>query len=113
MRYQDIRPIGHQMYVKEDPQQTMTAGGIHLTEILPNAAVVGFYTGIVLRAGVDALEDLNPLASDGNIIGKRVCHRQYLADVMKFEKDEGQVVFILNSKDVEGVVDDGTKVDAI
>lgn len=111
MTWHQFKPIGLKLVIKEDIQQTVTTGGIILTEKLPTAAEVGFYTGTVLKEGSYVQEYLSQSES---LVGKRICHRQYLADVVKFnEKEDGHTVFILDARDVEAIVGSKVQIDAI
>lgn len=110
IKWSQFRPLGKWLVVKEDPEQTETQGGIILTEQRPTAADVGYSTGTVLKVGRD-VED----AVGHQLIGKRICHRKYLADVIRFNErhEDGSLIFIMKSDDVEGIVPEGLKIDAL
>jgi co-chaperonin GroES (HSP10) len=108
--WNQFRPMGKWMVVKEDPEQCVTAGGIFLTETRPMAADVGYFTGTVLKVGKEVEDALgiNPL-------GLKICHRKYLADVIRFGEphEDGCSVFLMKSDDVEAIVRKDIKINAI
>ena len=112
MKWQEFRPVGSQLVIKADEQQRESLGGIILTDDLPLAANVAYYTGTILKVGSHVNEDL---MTDENLIGKRVAYRRYLSEVIVFnEKDEdNKTCFVLHVKDIEGFLDPGVKISVI
>ena len=108
--WNQFNPFGTWLVVKEDPEQTETKGGIILTEVRPMAADLGFFTGTVLKQGKDVKDTCG-----FDLVGERICHRKFLADVIKFstKHEDGSTVFVMKLDDVEAMVGEGTKIDAI
>lgn len=119
MKWKTYRPGTLQLFIVEDPPQKESFGGIILTDKLPQAAEVGFHTGVILKAGRDA-HKLMGLEYDTytDPVGLRVVYRKYLSEVFRFrekyEEDGGsRNVFILRADDITAIVGKGTRVDGI
>ena len=110
IKWNQFRPLGRWLIVKEDPEQTKTSGGIILTEQRPTGADVGYFTGTVLRVGRDVQDMIGT-----DLLHKRICHRKYLSDVIKFSEphEDGSLVFVMKSDDVEAIVGSEVKIDSI
>lgn len=111
IHWNKFRPLGKWLVVKEDPEQIVTAGGIFLTEKRPTAADVGYSAATVLKIGNQVEGYIGRSLTPGD----KVCHRKYLADVIKFSipHDDGTVVFVMKAEDIEGIVPEGLQIDAI
>lgn len=106
LNWRQFRPIGKLVLVKADPRVKKTKGGIHLTEELTKIERVMEGTGRVLRAGPEAMKDVEP--------GERIAYRGFLKDVHcnTFEKEDDCDVFILRIEDVLMVIPDDVEMGA-
>lgn len=95
------------LVIKDVEQKSI--GSILLTEELPYAANIGYYSGRVIKIGVNVASFLN--LKEEEILNKRIAFRQYLADAIKFaEKINDQTVFLIHAKDVDLVIDETTDI---
>lgn len=105
-QWRSLRPLRLWLVVKADPRVKKTKGGIELPDMTIGVERVMEGTGRLLRVG-DREEIRKTIGYDLEP-GMRICYRGFLKDVFhEFVPDEdGQVVFLLNAKDVLAVVDD-------
>jgi hypothetical protein len=103
-----IKPINEWLMVLRD-ENPKAVGSILLTDTLPFAANVGYYSGRVYKIGDKVCSALN--VTEEEILNSKVVFRQYLSDVVNFnEKIDDKQVFLLHSKDVEMIVDDSVDI---
>ncbi len=108
-KWQQITPINLWLVVKRDTKQETTKGGIIITEQLPTAANLAYFTGAILKISEDALSYINrgraKLLTTDSIQKYKVVYRQYLSEVISLlNKDEdGLPVFMMQVKDIVGL----------
>jgi co-chaperonin GroES (HSP10) len=116
----NIRPLNDYIVIARD-EYPKAVGSILLTEELPMAANIAYYSGRVLKIGPRVLSLLG-LTSEDQIIGKRVAFRRYLSEIVTLrEKWEGKEVFFLHAakddkygtSEVEIILDEDTKVNLL
>jgi co-chaperonin GroES (HSP10) len=110
MKWRQFRPIREWVVVKADPRVKATSGGIVLPEQLLGVERVMEGTGRILKVG--NRDDIRKTTGGVDLEpGMRICFRGFLKDAyQEFDKDEdGQIVFLLHSKDVLAVVSDDVK----
>lgn len=118
-KWRTYKPGNLQLFVVEDPPQVQSFGGILLTEKLPQAAEVGFHTGVILKAGRDAHKLMGlEHDQDQHVVGLRIVFRKYLSEVFRFrekyeENGDSRNVFIIRADDVTALVGKETRVDGV
>lgn len=109
MRWQQINPINFWLVVKRDERQEATKGGILITEILPTAANLAYFTGTILKISDEALDYFNKgrvlSLTQETVRNYKVVYRQYLSEVISLmNKDEDSLpVFMMQAKDIIGL----------
>jgi hypothetical protein len=105
------KPINEWLMVIRD-ENPKSIGSIILTETLPFAANIAYYSGKVFKIGQRVCDYLN--VSKEELFEKKVVFRQYLSDVICFKnKIDNKQVFLLHAKDVELLVDNSVKVELL
>ena len=99
--WQEFRPYGKWVLVKEDPRKTETKGGLVLPDIELRAEKVMEGTGVVLKLGSQVKEVLGSTLEPGH----RICFRGFLKDAFhEFKPEDGCRVFLLRAEDVMMVI---------
>lgn len=116
MIWQQINPINSWMIIKRDEPQYATKGGIIITEQLPVAANLAYFTGNILKISNEALEYINLARNNkytlDNLKNYKVVYRQYLSEVISLlNKDEDNLpVFMMQAKDIVAIIDSNTQI---
>lgn len=112
MKWQQYKPIKLQLLVTEDRVPQTSSGGIFLTDKLPVAAELGFYTGVVLKESKNVQKGLQLSES---LVGKRICHRKYFGEARRLKEpdEDGHLVFLIEASDVVAIIGEGITIDVI
>jgi hypothetical protein len=118
--WETINPLNDMLMIVRD-DYPKAKGSILLTEELPVAANIAYYSGRVIKIGPRVLSLLG-LEKEEDIVGKRVAFRRYLSEIVTLrEKYDGKDVFLLhagkgdapNTSEVEILLDEDTKINLL
>lgn len=100
IRASELEPLGTWVVVRMDPRKEEKSG-----LVLPESKLerVREGTGRILAIGEGAKKGLDGFFPE---VGDRVCFRSFVKDAYGhcFEKEDGQIVFVLSARDILAVI---------
>lgn len=116
--WRNVRPLGDMIMIVRD-EYPKKVGSIILTDELPHAANIAYFSGRVIKIGEKVVKLLG-LEREEDIVGKRVAFRRYLSECVTLREryDDGREVFFLhasksgtpNTSEVEILLDDDVEI---